>query len=69
MASRASAASGSRTFTSPVRGEQSVFIELRRRGRTMVDMSRENLEKLRERVEALRKKTTADEFKRDETRT
>jgi len=35
----------------------------------MVDMSRENLEKLRERVEALRKKTTADEFKRDETRT
>jgi predicted nuclease with TOPRIM domain len=62
MASRDSAASASRTETLSVRGEQSVFIELRRLGTTTVDMVRQNLEKMRERAEALREKTTEEEF-------
>jgi hypothetical protein len=37
-------------------------MELRRRGMTTVDMVRQNLEKMRERAEALRKKTTPEEF-------
>jgi len=62
MASRPLAPSVSRTETLTVRGEQSVFIELRRLGTTTVDMVRQNLEKMRERAEALRKQTTPEEF-------
>jgi len=62
MASRDFAASGSRTETLAVRGEQSVFMELRRLGTSTVNMVRQNLEKMRERAEALRKKTTPEEF-------
>ncbi|CAK9877680.1 unnamed protein product [Sphagnum jensenii] len=62
MGSRDLAQSGSRTETIPVRGEQSVFMELRRLGTTTVDMVRQNLEKMRERAEALRKETKPEEF-------
>jgi hypothetical protein len=48
--------------TLPVRGEQSVFMELRRLGMTTVNMGRQNLEKMPERAAALRKNTTLEEF-------
>ncbi len=62
MTSRVLAPSGSRMGTLPVRGEQSVFMDLRRVAMTTVNMGRQSLEKMRERAEALRKKTPPDEF-------
>ncbi len=62
MASRDLAPSGYRISILPVRGEQSVFMELRRLGMTTVNMGRQNLEKMPERAEALRKTTTLEEF-------
>jgi len=48
--------------TLPVRGEPSVFMQLRRLAMTTVKMARQNLEKLPERAEALRKTYTPAEF-------
>ncbi len=62
MGSRVLALSGSPMGTLAVRGEQSIYVELKRVAMRTIDMGRQSLEKMHKSAEALQKKNKPDEF-------